>query len=346
MPSTAPQRRGEKLGPHKGRKMEDAQSLEKRAAGATETNQGQANIRGKLVEFAWWMKKQGYADSTIQGHVKILKKLVKFGADLYNPESIKEAIARLSCSAGRKELYVEAYSCFLNFIGGRWDSPRYSRVQKLPFIPTEAEIDQLIAGCASTKRLMAFLQLLKETGMRCEEACRLRWTDLDFEAKVVRVSPEKGSCPRVLKISDKLIAMLKALPKTSAKVFGVSVDAMQKSFARQRRKLAKKLENPRLLQITFHTFRHWRATMEYHKTRDILHVMCMLGHKNIKNTLIYTQLIEFKEEEYIAKVAHSEEEICQLVEAGFEYICDYNGNKIFSGKENKQCLEECPGVCL
>jgi len=69
--------------------------------------------------------------------------------------------------------------------------------------------------------------------------------------------------------------------------------------------------------------------MEYAKTKDILHVMQLLGHKNIQNTLIYTHLVNFKEDEYIAKVAHTEDEICKLVEAGFEYVCDYNGNKIF-----------------
>jgi hypothetical protein len=69
--------------------------------------------------------------------------------------------------------------------------------------------------------------------------------------------------------------------------------------------------------------------MEYHKTKDILHVMRLLGHRSIQNTLRYTQLIEFKDEEYTAKVAASEKEVCMLVEAGFEYVCDYNGNKIF-----------------
>jgi len=68
--------------------------------------------------------------------------------------------------------------------------------------------------------------------------------------------------------------------------------------------------------------------MEYHKTKDILHVMQILGHKNINNTLIYTQLINFKDDDYIAKVAHSEQEVCQLLEAGFEYVCDYDANKI------------------
>ena len=127
--------------------------------------------------------------------------------------------------------------------------------------------------------------------------------------------------------------MLQALPKTSQKVFEVSVDAMRKSFARQRSRLARKLENPRLLQITFHTLRHWKATMEYAKTKDILHVMQLLGHRNIQNTLIYTHLVSFKEEESTAKVAHTEEEVCKLVEAGFEYVCDYNGNKIFKKRK-------------
>jgi len=72
--------------------------------------------------------------------------------------------------------------------------------------------------------------------------------------------------------------------------------------------------------------------MEYHKTKDMLHVMQTLGHKNIKNTLIYVQLANemFKDQqEYISKVARNLKETCTLVEAGFEYVCDLDGVKIF-----------------
>ena len=69
--------------------------------------------------------------------------------------------------------------------------------------------------------------------------------------------------------------------------------------------------------------------MEYHKTKDILHVKQLLGHRSINNTLIYTQPVSFEEDEFTARVAHSEKEACKLVEAGFEYVCDFNGNKIF-----------------
>jgi len=69
--------------------------------------------------------------------------------------------------------------------------------------------------------------------------------------------------------------------------------------------------------------------MEYHKTKDILHVKQILGHKSINSTMMYTQLVNFKDEDYTSAVAHSEEEACKLVEAGFEYVCAFGGNKIF-----------------
>jgi len=293
-------------------------------AGATETTKQHLatdnSASSKILEYAWTLKKQGYAETTIEGRVKILKRLVRLGANLYNPESVKEAIVKNNCSEARKELMVEAYTSFLLFLGGKWEPPRYRRVEKLPFIPAEREIDDFIAGCSNTKRLATYLQLLKETGMRSGEASKLKWNDIDFENGTVRITPEKGSKPRMLKISNKLMAMLNALPKDSATIFS-NVTIMRKSFVRQRTRLARKLQNPRLLQITFHTFRHWKATMEYARTRDILHVMKLLGHKNIKNTLIYTQLIDFKDDEFICKAAATSKEAEQLIEAGFEYVC-------------------------
>ncbi len=55
-----------------------------------------------------------------------------------------------------------------------------------------------------------------------------------------------------------------------------------KTFRAQRKRIANKLGNPRILKIHFHTFRHWKASTEYAKTKDILHVMKLLGHKKSK----------------------------------------------------------------
>jgi len=298
-------------------------------AGATEnTTQPAADVKGKLIEFTWWMKKQGYAESTILDRCRILKTLVKRGANLFDPESVKEVIAQQEWSEGRKEFAVDAYTSFLSMIGGAWKPPRYRRVQKLPFIPTETEIDQLIAGCSF--RNGTFLQLLKETGMRPGEALKLEWTDLDPQNRTVKVTPEKGSNPRLFKVSTVLMERLMALPKTNKYVFsGIKLKSLQKRFEDQRRKIAAKLKNPRLLKISFVTLRHWKATMEYAKTKDIIHVMRILGHKNIQNTLVYTHLVDFKDEEYTCKAAWTMEEAQRLIEAGFEYVCEVQGAKLF-----------------
>jgi hypothetical protein len=60
--------------------------------------------------------------------------------------------------------------------------------------------------------------------------------------------------------------------------------------------------------------------MEYHKTKDILHVMKLLGHKAINSTLLYTQLVNLEGDECDAKVAETRDEITELLEAGFEWV--------------------------
>jgi len=46
--------------------------------------------------------------------------------------------------------------------------------------------------------------------------------------------------------------------------------------------------------------------------------MNLLGHKSIQNTLIYTQLVNFENDEFHVKVAKTVNEACKLVEAGLE----------------------------
>lgn len=123
--------------------------------------------------------------------------------------------------------------------------------------------------------------------------------------------------------------MLLTIPRNSERIFPYKTRFYaRKTFMKMRKRIAHKLGNPRILKIHFHTFRHWKATMEYHKTRDILHVMRLLGHKNIKNTLIYTQLISVQDDDYVCKAAKTLQEAAQLVEGGFEYVIDMEDCKL------------------
>ena len=176
------------------------------------------------------------------------------------------------------------------------------------------------------------LQILKETVARRGEVFNLSQTDIDFSTATIRITPEKGSNPRAFHITPKLIKMLSLIPQRNEKrIWNYScIRALETSFRRQRKRTAYKLQNPKLLQIHFHLLRHWKATVEYAKTKDILYVQKLLGHRNIKNTLRYTQLLALPQnEEYICKAAKTVDEAKELIESGFQYVTDVGETKLF-----------------
>jgi integrase len=100
---------------------------------------------------------------------------------------------------------------------------------------------------------------------------------------------------------------------------------MKGTWIDTRARLTETLQNPRLKKITFYTFRHWKATTEYHRTRDILHVQQLLGHREIKNTMIHiaiehTTFGPGADDEFTARETEKPEETKALLETSFEYI--------------------------
>jgi integrase len=152
-------------------------------------------------------------------------------------------------------------------------------------------------------------------------------------ARNVRITPEKDSRPRLSKLSNKAIHMLNQIVRNHDIVFlGHYKNSrnLLRTFLKQRKRKAANTGNPRLQQIHFHTLRHWKATTEYHKTKDIIYVMQMLGHRRIQNTLKYAELVQFGDADaYVCKVTKEDSEIASLIEAGFQYLCKNDGVKFF-----------------
>ena len=291
----------------------------------------------KIIDYIWFMKKNGRAESTILSRVKLIKRLAKLGADLYDPEDVKRVIASQEWTAGRKALACDAYATFLALIGGSWQRPMYKPVEKEPFIPQPSEVKQLIAGCSS--RMACFLQVMFETAMRPGEVWTMVWKDYDEPTRTLKATPEKGSRSRTYKISKELAAMIEALPrKYGDRMFSLPsmrLDHHSRNFCKQRQRIACKLKNTRLLNISFKTLRHFKATLEAWRTKDPFHVQGFLRHRNIKNTMRYIHLAKtlFKDEqEYVCKVAHNVHEACRLLEDGWKYQTgEYgDGGKIFT----------------
>jgi integrase len=251
--------------------------------------------------------------------------------NLDEPEEIKEYLARKNGKNSYKEGIADAYARYVKYNGLTWKKPKYHRASQPPYVPTEEETTILISNAG--KKYVMILSILRDTGMRPIELERskLRWYDL--QRGLVNVETAKHGAGRTLKLKPQTHAMLKDY--VAKHDFGLNdrlfpkVISMNKSLQRIRNRAAKKLKRPELRRICLYSFRHFFATMLYHKTKDILHVKGKMGHRNLKSTLIYTHLVNFKNDEYIVKVVQTVPEACKLIEAGFEYVTEMDGTKIF-----------------
>jgi len=299
--------------------------IQEKAAGATKPDI--ETIKGLVAQYAYWLEKEGYTKNS--EYPALIRLLVKNGADLLDPESVKAIIAKQPWKNGTKMLAVYAYDVMAQMLKIQWTKPRYIQEEALPFIPEERELDALIAACKS-RRMATYLQTLKETFADPSEALRLRWIDVDFSGNTVTINnPVKGHRPRQLKVSGKLLAMLNTLPKISERIFPTTYKSILATFLKLRQRTAQTLQNPRLLSISLTTFRHWGATMTYHYTKNILLVQNLLGHKHIKNTMKYTQLVHFKDDEFDVATATTLEEAKELLAVGFDYVTEMKSVKLF-----------------
>ena len=281
-------------------------------------------------EFLEWLSTK-VRRVTAESYTKRIKQLGKLG-DIEQPEKIRTILCTYPASEARKELLTNAYDYYCEFRGYQWIKPRFTREDQAFFLPTENELNSLIAH-TSTK-LSTFLQLLKETGVSSGEAWKLKWIDVNQYRQTVDITPTKNHNARVLPISTNLLSRLVRLPQENSRIFAnKDLDKFRWRYERKRNVLAVKLENPRIHQIAFKSFRHWKATMEYYKTKDILHVQYILGHKRLSNTLIYTHLVNFESDEFSCKTAHTLEEACSLIEAGFDYVTEMDGFKLFKKRK-------------
>jgi integrase len=265
------------------------------------------------------MKKHGLADVTIKNRTLWLNQLVKLGCDLKNPDSFETVLATENIPTPTKWNMVKTYTAFCAAFKIPWDKIKVRYEPKEPFDPLEEEIDMLIGACG--KVTSAFLQTLKDTGARSGEVRKIEWTDINDKNGTIAINhPEKGSRTRTVKVTPKTIAALKSLSKKNGSyIFNPNADSARRNFETVRKRLAKKMDNPRLLKIHFHSLRHWKASREYEKTGDIYAVKDLLGHKSIVNTDRYQHGI-FKSNEYISKRPKTSLEEDALISAGFEYV--------------------------
>jgi integron integrase len=208
------------------------------------------------------------------------------------------------------------------------------RPKRLPVVLTKSEVQQILVRLSGDTKLI--VQLLYGSGLRLNEAVRLRVKEIDFEQSQIIVRDGKGAQDRISMLPERVLEPLKTqlvnvediyqqdlrngfgrveLPyalsrkypnadrewiwqfvfpskirsqgKTDGIVrrYHISPATVQKAV----RSAARAAKIPK--QVTPHTFRHSFATHLLEAGYDIRTVQELLGHKNVKTTMIYTHVL-------------------------------------------------------
>ena len=155
------------------------------------------------------------APATIHSKSRIIRRL-KSRVNIWDSEEVEKYLINSEMTNGHKNCIGFAYQDWCRWNGFDYEPIKFKRDNKLPYIPSEVDLDQLIAG--NGNKIGCLLQFLKESACRPIEAWRVTPEDFNLKQQVCYINkPAKGSNPRVFKMSDKLTAMVTRLIRNASR---------------------------------------------------------------------------------------------------------------------------------
>lgn len=134
----------------------------------------------------WLVEERHQSKNTVETKLENLRRL-KRRVNIWDADAVKRYIANSNWGSNYKMLMEYTYWDWCKSNGFNYEMTRYRKEIKIPYVPLEKDIDQLIAGFKNSK-YAPLLQLLKESGFRPEEAFRLTPEDIDLEQKIVTLN--------------------------------------------------------------------------------------------------------------------------------------------------------------
>ncbi len=171
--------------------------------------------------------------------------------------------------------------------------PSLKTPQKLPVVLSEEEVRALIKAPKLIKHRMV-IALLYGCGLRRHELLNLRIEDADLQRHMLHIRQGKGNKDRYVPLGDNLVYALKAYLKAEEPyqyLFnGKGTDGTRVKFSetgvqwivRQSR-----IKAGIRKRVTSHVLRHTYATHLLEMGLDIMTLKNLLGHEDIKTTLVY-----------------------------------------------------------
>lgn len=151
---------------------------------------------------------------------------------------------------------------------------------------SQAELENLFVTLekfeSSNFRDCVLIRLTYATGLRASEVLSIRWRDVDFSSESIWVEAKKGGKSRRLGLSVELFAKLKRLMGDN-----LSRDNSERLFPITYQRFCQIWHMYRPAKKSLHSLRHTRAVEAYRISRDVKLVQQLLGHRDIRNTMVY-----------------------------------------------------------
>lgn len=171
--------------------------------------------------------------------------------------------------------------------------PFSKKHKKLPIVLSVEEIQRMFDVCENKKHKL-ILALLYSCSLRATEVVNLKWNHIDRSRMVINIIAGKGKKDRQVPLNDVLIKILTEYwqeYKSKEYVFNgqFSLQYTKRSILEVVKQLAYKanIDNKR---VYTHLMRHTSATHMVESGLDINILQKLLGHSNIKTTMMYTHI--------------------------------------------------------
>jgi integrase/recombinase XerD len=253
------------------------------------------------------LQRRNYAENTIRHYLRAVEDFARrfnCSPDRLGPRHIREYQAELfqkrKLSANSVGQHLAALRFFyIKTLRRAWslaDTPYPKKTRSLPTILSREEVAQLLhATRTPCERIL--LMALYATGIRRSELTHLKINDVDSQRMVVHIRGGKGRKDRDVMLSPKLLAALRTHwryyhRKSSSWLFPSNyrkdrpIDTKTVWYACQKAARRAGLQK----HVHPHTLRHCFATHLYEAGTDLRSIQVLLGHEDLKDTLIYVHL--------------------------------------------------------
>lgn len=259
------------------------------------------NIGNYQRQLSEYMKYKRYSPESVRNYVSSIGKFLKhFEKEATKPSEISAEKIKVFLGEFKNPYTHKAYLCsiklFYDKIGKqprKLDDVEYPKTsQRLPIVLSQNEIQRMFDVCENLKHRV-ILSLLYACGLRVSELINLRWKDIDRENKVIHIIHGKGDKDRSVMLPDNIIAILeKYYREYKSKEYVLNGQFDVKYSKTSVLQVMKQLSSKAGIKKHVHThlIRHCFATHMVENGIDINKIQILLGHSNVKTTMIYTHI--------------------------------------------------------